>query len=77
MPATSGQAPICPQCGEPADRHRELIPVERRIVNRGHDVLTVHGLISEKDYEHPVGQELRCPRGHAFPIPADIELAYA
>jgi hypothetical protein len=77
MPANSSKCPpTCPECGQPPDRHAELIPVERRIVGHEGGVLTIQGLISEKCYELPEGQELLCPNGHTFPIPADIELSY-
>jgi hypothetical protein len=76
MIARSKQAPTCPKCGQPADRHTELIPVERRIVGHEGDVLTVQGLISEKCYDVPKRQELLCPNGHTFPIPSEIELSY-
>lgn len=67
----------CPECGLPADRHTELIPVERRVVAYEDQVLVIHGLISEKCYELPERQELLCPNGHAFPIPGDLDLRYA
>jgi hypothetical protein len=74
--ANSKKTPTCPECGESADRHTELIPVERRIVAHEDGALTIQGLISEKCYELPEGQELLCPNGHMFPIPADVELSY-
>ncbi len=39
-------------------------------------MLTIQGLISEKCYELPEGQELLCPNGHAFPIPTDLDVTY-
>jgi hypothetical protein len=77
MSASNNQPPTCPECGQPADRHTELIPVERRIVAHAAGVLTIQGLISEKQYELPERQELLCPNGHSFPIPGDVELSYA
>jgi len=74
MAATKAIA--CPICGESADRHTELIPVERRIVAHKDGMLTIQGLISEKCYEIPEGQELLCPNGHTFPLPPDLELSY-
>lgn len=71
------QPPVCPECGQAADRHTELIPVERRIVDHKDGVLTIQGLISEKRYELPERQEFLCPNGHTFPIPAHVELVYA
>ncbi|MEK6273350.1 MAG: hypothetical protein AABM42_12025 [Actinomycetota bacterium] len=76
MTTISKQAPTCPECGQPADRHTELIPVERRIVAHEAGVLTIQGLISEKCYELPEGQELLCPNGHAFRIPDDLDVTY-
>lgn len=76
MNARKEQAPICPECGQLADRHSELIPVERRIVDQGDGVITIQGLISEKLYETPKDEELLCPNGHTFPIPPDVELSY-
>ena len=74
MPAA--QAVACPTCGEPADRHTELIPVERRILGQQDATLKIEGLISEKWYEFPEREELLCPNGHAFPIPAALDLDY-
>lgn len=75
MTANSSKcAPTCPECGQPADRHTELIPVERRIVAADRGVLTIQGLISEKWYELPEGQQLLCPSGHGFPIPTDLDV---
>lgn len=66
----------CPECGEAADRHIELIPVERRIVGRSAGTLTIQGLISEKRYEEPERPQLVCPNGHLFSIPAGLDLRY-
>jgi hypothetical protein len=67
---------ICPECGASADRHVELIPVERRIVSQAAGVLTIQGLITEKRYEEPERPELLCPNGHGFPAPPDLRLRY-
>jgi hypothetical protein len=72
----SKQPPTCPEWGQLADRHSELIPVERRIVAHEDGVLTIEGLISERCYELPEGQELLCPNGHGFPIPTHLDVTY-
>lgn len=59
----------CPACGLQADRHTELIPVERRILNDRGGVVTIDGLISEKHYDYSEREALLCPNGHSFPIP--------
>jgi hypothetical protein len=76
MSASRKQPPTCPECGQPAERHTELIPVERRIVAHEAGVLTIQGLISEKCYELPEDQHLLCPNGHGFPIPTDLDVTY-
>jgi hypothetical protein len=70
------QTLTCPECGLPADRHTELIPVERLIVDQGEDRITIQGLISEMQYELPERQEFLCPNGHTFPIPPGLDVSY-
>lgn len=67
---------VCPECGLRVDRHTELIPVERPILEFRDGGTTIEGLISEGHYDFPEREQPLCPNGHTFPIPADLDLDY-